>query len=612
MSPPNELVTESLERVLRSSLFKKADRQSRFLRHVVRKHLEGDDDSLREISIGFEVYERPDSYDPKLDPIVRVEASRLRSRLREYYETAGTEDPVRIDIPKGAYVPTFELRVAAPQSLPVETGPSRRQRRKWVVAAAGFPLLALAGIAIVFWPRTPERAKPIESIAILPFADLSEKKNLSHLTEGLTEEIYGELSRIRDLRVAGTASARQASTNPDLQAAARQIGVDALLRGSVRADGEKVRVTVQLLDHTGTGIWSGSFDGEQTGLFDLEERIAKAIAAKLAVQLAVRREGVDVRTAPQRAQAYEYYQQGRALADQESSGPLSEIHRLYELAATTDPSYAPPHAGIAQVLVMSGGDVGGSAYKTTALREANKALELDPGLPLAYSALILYYRDAEMNWAKAQAVCDSALGKLPNSAMILSSCAAVQIMLNRSKALELTRHAVALDPLSARSHGILMLNLYQVGQFDEALSEADTAIRLGRESNFIYRHRALILAAKGDPAAGLKVIDDAQSRLPGVPADWLPVRGYLLGLLHRRAEVGQLIREFTKMGALPHQLALIYLGLGDREKAIDACERALEANRADLVHAISEYYMRVLDGDARFERIKRQLGIVAN
>src|SRR3954454_24178008 len=101
MLPSHELVAQALERVLQSALFKKADRQSRFLRYVVEKQLADDTAALREISIGLDVYHRRDDYDPKSDPIVRVEASRLRARLREYYELAGAADEVRIDIPKG-------------------------------------------------------------------------------------------------------------------------------------------------------------------------------------------------------------------------------------------------------------------------------------------------------------------------------------------------------------------------------------------------------------------------------------------------------------------------------------------------------------------------------
>jgi len=609
MPPAAEQITQELERILASPLFSRADRQSRFLSYIVQKSLAGDEQSLRETVIGLEVYERPASYDPKIDPIVRVEAARLRGRLREYYEADGAEDPVRILMPKGSYVPTFEARVAAPEPLPGVA--SRPAARRWLIPAV-LGALVLVGIGIAIWPRSSVRAKPIDSIAILPFTDLSEKKDLSYLTEGLTEQIQDELVRVRELRVVGSASAKQASANPDLRAAARQLGVDALLQGSIRAEAKKVRVTVHLLDgSTGSAVWSGSFDGERTGLFELEEQIARAVAGKLSIQLAARREGIDARTAPQRAQAYEYYQQARTLLARDSAQPQDEIYRLCQLASITDPLYAPPHACIAGTLIDGGDQLGGQNSKARALQEAKRALELDPGLPDAYSVLIRYYRDTELDWPKAEAVCADSLQRLPNAAEILRACGAVQgILLNHAKELELIRRAVALDPLSPKMHDSLMLALYQAGQFDEALSHADVALRLGSESNFIYRHRALILAAKGDPAGGLKVIEDAQSRLGGVPADWLPVRGYLLGLLKRRAETEHLLSEFIRKGALPNQVGLIYLGMGEQAKALDSFEQTLDRDPSTMTHAVSEYYMRVLDGDPRFEAIKRKLGLV--
>jgi TolB-like protein len=612
----NDATSDSLNRVLRSPLFKNAERQSRFLRHIVEKHLAGDDSSLRETSIGLEVYDRPASYDPKTDPIVRVEASRLRSRLREYYDTEGAEDAIRIDIPKGSYVPTFERRVALPAPVPetvaelAPTAVTRRTPRSWLIPAS-LGLLALAGMLIAIWLRPPVQAKTIDSIAVFPFSDLSEKKELAYVADGLTDQIQDELARIRDLRVIGSTSAKQASANPDLHAAAKQMGVAALIEGSVRTEHKNVRVTVRLIDGgTGSNMWSGSFDGERTGLFELEERIAQTVAGKLSIQLAVRREGVDALKAPARAQAHEYYQQARAMEAHDSGAPLTEIYHLYQLAANTDPSYAPAHAGLASVIIQSGSQLGGPDGKTRALDEARQAVALDPRLPGAYASLILYYRDAEMNWAKARAACTDSLQKVPNSGTILAICASIEgSVLDRSKQLELMRRAVAMDPLSSRMHGGLMFALYQAGQFDEALSEADVAVRLGSESNFLYRHRALILAAMGKPDEGLTVIDGARSHLGGVPADWMPVRGYLLGQLKRRAEAEQLIREFTSAGALPHQLGLIYLGLGERAKALDYFERAYETDPTDTAHAIPEYYMRVLDGEPRFEAIKRKLGI---
>ena len=616
MPPAAEQITQELERILASPLFSRADRQSRFLRYVVQKRLAGDDESLRETVIGLEVYERPATYDPKTDPIVRVEAARLRGRLREYYETAGPDTPVRIQLPKGSYVPSFEWRpIPALPALVLEVPPPEAEahtlRGPWSIAIGLAVTIAATGI---LWFRTPHavRTKPIESIAVMPFSDLSEKKDLSYLSDGLTEQIQEELTRIRNLRIVGSATTKQASENPDLRSAARQMGADALLEGSVRSEERTVRVTARLYDGgTGAAIWSGSFDGERADLLGFEEKIARALAAKLDIQLAVRREGVDALRAPQRAQAHEYLARARALTALESAAPLDEPYRLLQLAVATDPSYASAHEALASILIWTRGALGGAGGKAMALEEVNQALQLDPGLPGAHAARILYYRDIETNWGKARAACVSSLQDYPNSAAILAACASVEAALgDRLKEAEFLRRAVTLDPLSDRMHGLFMLALYRAGQFDDALAEADTATRLGSPSYFLARHRALILAAKGDLDGGLKVIDDARARLGGVPEDWMAVRGYILGRMGRRAEVEQLVREYTRVGPKPQSLGTIYVGMGERSKALDQFEQALETERVNLTHVIPQYWVRVLDGDPRFEAIKRKLGLL--
>ena len=309
------------------------------MRYIVERQLAGDDAALRETAIGLEVYGRPASYDPKTDPIVRVEASRLRSRLREYYESEGANDPIRIDMPKGSYVPSFERRIAvvaqstetAPTMLEPDAAVSSRASRSWFLPAS-VALLALALVAGgLYWHRAVGKLKPIESLSVMAFVDLSEKKDLEFIAEGISEQIQDELARIRDLRLVGSAATNASATG-------KQMGVDALVEGSVRAEGGKLRVAVRLLDGAnGSNLWTGSFDGDRTGLFELEERIAQSVAEKLSIQLAVRREGVDARSAPARAQAHDYYRQARALAEHDSAAPLDEIFRLYELAENTDP-----------------------------------------------------------------------------------------------------------------------------------------------------------------------------------------------------------------------------------------------------------------------------------
>jgi len=153
---------------------------------------------------------------------------------------------------------------------------------------------------------------------VLPFSDLSEKQDLTHLTEALTEQIQDELTRNRELRVVGSTSAKQAAMSPDLRETARQVGVGALIQGSVRAEDNKLRVTVRLLDGTtGSAVWSETYKGDRQKLFDMEEKIALSVADKLAVQAGMQPAVAVAPPDPRRVQASEYYQQARALSSRD-------------------------------------------------------------------------------------------------------------------------------------------------------------------------------------------------------------------------------------------------------------------------------------------------------
>ena len=246
----------------------------------------------------------------------------------------------------------------------------------------------------------------------------------------------------------------------DLRESARKTGADVLSQGSPRSEGARVRVSVRLIDGTtGLAIWSGAFAEKRTGLFELEDQIARAVSSRLELHLAARRDGIDVLSAPQRAQAYEYIQQARTLSAKDFATPPDKIRRLYELAVAADPRYAPAHSGMAGALIVSQ-----QPDKGRALEEIQRALELDPDLPGARVAQILYYRDADPNLATARALCAGALEQLPNAGTILRMCATVEgLLMNQGKVIELTRRAAALDPLSAAAHGGMMLALYQGG-----------------------------------------------------------------------------------------------------------------------------------------------------
>ena len=194
----------------------------------------------------MEVFDRPASFDPVVDPLVRIEAARLRDKLREYDEADGRSDPIHIELPKGSYTPHVEFR----QSPTPERG--------------------------------PDRQGPV--IAVFPFVNLSGDASQEYFSDGLTEDIMTELARVRDLRVlARNTTFQYKGKAVDVSKLGRELGVRYMLEGSVRRSGDDLRVTAQLIDaETGTHIWADKFDRKMADVFLVQDEIVGRIVAKIA------------------------------------------------------------------------------------------------------------------------------------------------------------------------------------------------------------------------------------------------------------------------------------------------------------------------------------------
>ncbi len=225
MSPQRDLrprldpIVESLGRILASAPFARSARMRRFLRFAVEESLAGRSGRLKEYVIGVEVFDRGDSFDPRADPIVRVEARRLRAKLQQYYDGEGRTDAIRIEIPAGSYAPRF---------MPVDP---------------------------------PARA---DLIVVAPFGGSGAGESLG---SSLTEEIIHALTKLEHLRVGAT----------------RQSNARWLLEGSIRREQDRLRVVAQLVDaSTGVYVWSEIYEWDPAEGFTAQERIARAIAGKFA------------------------------------------------------------------------------------------------------------------------------------------------------------------------------------------------------------------------------------------------------------------------------------------------------------------------------------------
>ncbi|NWF85911.1 MAG: hypothetical protein HXY18_18995 [Bryobacteraceae bacterium] len=233
-----EQTRAQLERVLASHALAGSDQLKRLLRVVVERTLNGQSEMLKEYNLGLEVFQRPPDYDPKVDPIVRVQARRLRAKLEEFYAGEGAGDPIVIQIPKGAYVPLFEPRTHAAKS------PAPPRRRGRAVLAAAFAALA-AMVALVWAASENSRTRTDVDlgVAVLPLKIFSENGSGGHIANQVTEVLTTALAKNTKLRVVSRTTASQyGQSGPSLPEIARALGVRWVVEGGVGMEGAPARM----------------------------------------------------------------------------------------------------------------------------------------------------------------------------------------------------------------------------------------------------------------------------------------------------------------------------------------------------------------------------------
>jgi hypothetical protein len=216
-------IREQLARILGSRPFAQSRRMQRFLEYIVVEALAGRSDRLKAYNIALEVFDRPETFDPIVDPLVRVEAARLRGKIREYYGAAGRGDPIRIDLPKGAYTPHIEF--CQPGSVAAQPR-WRKTPVGFLTASIAVLLTLLASVTTWNWwiPSTslPEKA----AIAVLPFENIGNESKWNRFADGITEDIVTDLSHSKDLFVVARNSTEAYRGKPaDVRTDGRDLGV---------------------------------------------------------------------------------------------------------------------------------------------------------------------------------------------------------------------------------------------------------------------------------------------------------------------------------------------------------------------------------------------------
>jgi len=297
-APSREEVRAELDEILSGSVFEHAGRAREFLRFVVEETLAGRGDRLKGFTIAVDVFARAADFDAQSDPLVRVEAGRLRRRLMEHYEGDGRDSPLRIALPRGCYVPQFSH---APGAAPKLAPPvPHRRLRPALMAGAILGLAALLiGVARFDAASSPGSSAPPPvqrlvaaagttgpTLLVLPFSNLSDDRDLDYFAFGMTEEVIVRLGSFNLVVLAETPQVDKRAGDPDLESLRAKFKANYLLTGSVRHAGGEIRVGARLLDAaSGALLWADAFDAqlEVEHLLAIEERVAEQVASAIGV-----------------------------------------------------------------------------------------------------------------------------------------------------------------------------------------------------------------------------------------------------------------------------------------------------------------------------------------
>jgi TolB-like protein/Flp pilus assembly protein TadD len=521
-------VQAELRRILESSVFSLAGRLRRFLEYVVRKSLCGETNELKEYTIGLEVFDRGLDFDPRLDPIVRVEAGRLRQKLKRYYESAGLGSPLRIGLPKGAYVPTIEY-----QETPAPTAST----------------------------STP-------TLAVLTFADLSLNRDQAYLCEGMTEELIRALTKAPDLHVFAARSTTPANF---------------ILEGGLRRDGTHMRITARLKDAlTGQFVWAENYDSEFAGVFAIQEDISASIAVALRMQLRPEREPEAASRATPNTTAYRLYLKARYFWNLRTPAGLLEAVQLFSKAIEHDPGFGLAHSGLADTYSLLGNYsvLAPVEARASAIESARKALLLAPSLAETHASMAHVLATCEWNWEEAEREYELAIELNPRHSTAHHWYAITCLMPQRRLAeaqLEI-REAAQLDPVSIGISRDVAVIHWAMRDYAAAAAQSRRTLELAPDFHEAY----WIL---GLACTQLKQYDEAiaafgRGRALRPTARLIGALGHCFGVSGHEADARRCEIELVELSqeryVSPFDPAVVALGLGETERAFDQLERAFQ------------------------------------
>ena len=446
------------------------------------------------------------------------------------------------------------------------------------------------------------------SVAVLPFADLSPQGDQDYFCEGLAEELINSLTKLEGLRVAARTSAfRFMGKGVDVQEVGRQLGVSAVLEGSVRKAGDRLRITAQLVKvEDGYDLWSEQYDRKLDDVFEIQDQISAAIVDKLKVTLLVADERTPVQPSTKDPAAYELFLKGRHYWNKRTEDGLQQSVEQFKLAIEKDPEFALAFAGLAESYTTLGiyGALPPKDVMPLAREAAEHALDLDPGLAEAHTslgcvrAMYDWDWDADQDFKRAIEINP----RYPNAYNWYASNYLTPLGLHPAAHQQLAR-ARELDPLSLVINASVGVQLYFDRRYDEAVEQYLKVVEMEPSFGIVHYFlgQAYVQKKMADEAiAELEKAVELTARSPEVVAALGHAHASIGDQDRARALLGELIERSRERYVSPVLLSQVHVGLGDPDSAFECLEEAFSIRSADLIWLKARPVFDPFRNDSRF------------
>jgi TolB-like protein/Flp pilus assembly protein TadD len=578
----DQLALGQLNRILSSKAFRQADRLKRFLSFVVAETISGRGDRLKEFVVGVEVFGKDTSFDPRNDPIVRVQARRLRAQLARYYREEGQEDELVIDMPKGGYAPNFR---------PLKSPPPKRSVTPALVSR--------------------------NTILVLPFADHSPAGDQKYFCQGLSEEIVHTLAAMDAIRLVAWNQSVDAEGPIEMREAASRPNAAMIVTGSVRLAGGEARITTNLIDTaSGCYLWSGSVDRKMENIFAIQEEVAHAIAEQLTVELAGRRTAKGQGRNTENLAAYNLYLQGRYHLNQRTEEGLRRAAEFFDKAIVEDAQYAQAYSGLADAYSLLGhyGVLAPADVWTKTASNAAWAVLQDEHSAEAHTSLAHVKSTQDWDWLGAEREFQRALELDPRYSTAhhwyAVSCLAPMGRLEEAR--EEMLLAQALDPISSIIARDLARVHYYRQDFDAALEQCDHTIELNPHFSPAYWILGLVQEQRGEFDEAVAAFQRAMQLSPRSPIMQAAL-GRTFALSGKREEALRILQELHKLGekryVSPFELASFHFALEQADEGFDWLAKAFQDRCFELISLRVDPRWQSLKGNPRFHQLFSRLAL---